>query len=203
MTDYGPEIVRGSAAWPEALEPKDMDRFWSNVSKPSEDACWEWTGHIRRNGYGRFVVERKRKRKQLAAHRVAFEAKKGSAIVGCLDHLCRNRACCNPAHLEEVTNKVNVLRGGGITALNAVKTHCLRGHLFDEENTLIFSDKKGPRRICRKCHLIRGAKFRRARGIPPRHLGLIAEPEPTLLDQYDGPITPEVRAFAAWMKGRE
>jgi hypothetical protein len=68
-----------------------------------------------------------------------------------IDHLCRNRGCINPTHMEPVTNAENVLRGEGPTAVNARKTHCKRGHPFDDVNTYVYA--KG--RACRMCHQLR------------------------------------------------
>ena len=65
-----------------------------------------------------------------------------------LDHICRNRLCVNPAHLEIVSVKENVLRGVGISAENSRKTHCIDGHEFNEENTLVLKDGS---RVCRAC----------------------------------------------------
>lgn len=65
-----------------------------------------------------------------------------------IDHLCRNRACFNPDHLEQVTNQTNILRGEGATATNARKTHCIRGHELVGTN-LIASRTNG--RSCRIC----------------------------------------------------
>jgi hypothetical protein len=67
-----------------------------------------------------------------------------------LDHLCRVRHCVYPAHLEPVTPRENVLRGETVAASNARKTHCLRGHPFDEVNTCHWQSRPG-RRDCREC----------------------------------------------------
>ena len=81
-------------------------------------------------------------RKMIQAHRVAYELVKGKIPAGLeLDHLCRNRICCNPAHLEAVTGRENSLRGVSPWAKNACATHCPRGHPYDAENTYVLSVK--------------------------------------------------------------
>lgn len=78
--------------------------------------CWLWTGEINRNGYGTFRVRpAPGQRKRKMAHIEAYVIIKGEYDRGLLlDHLCRNRPCCNPDHLEPVTVKVNTLRGEAI-----------------------------------------------------------------------------------------
>lgn len=77
----------------------------------SYSGCWLWLGEINRNGYGRVWVSGKR----LMAHRHLYERLVGPIPEGLvLDHLCRNRSCCNPAHMDPVTVRVNTLRGEAV-----------------------------------------------------------------------------------------
>jgi len=119
-------------------------RFWPRVAKGPD--CWIWTGARRSpGGYGTI----RGNGHQLLAHRVAYELAIGPIPEGKqLDHLCRNKGCVNPAHLEPVTNRENVLRGVGPSAVNARKTHCVNGHEFTPENTY---REKGGGRACKAC----------------------------------------------------
>lgn len=120
----------------------DINQAMGKVSV-AENGCWEWQGSLDRYGYGRIWVNQK----WVIAHRYFFKAHKGH-LPSCLDHLCRNRACVNPDHLEPVTNKVNVLRGENFAAKNARKTHCKNGHPYSKENTWF---RKTGARVCREC----------------------------------------------------
>ena len=116
--------------------------FWAQVEKTP--TCWLWRGYTRSDGYGSISWDSR----PCLVHRMAYEW-----LVGpiprrlTIDHLCRVRHCVNPNHMEVVTNKENILRGVGLTARNAQKTHCLRGHPFDEINTYRYRGH----RCCRIC----------------------------------------------------
>jgi len=109
------------------------------------NGCWQWTGRLTPDGYGHSFIDGKLR----MAHRVVYERAIGPIPPGLqLDHLCRNRGCVNPYHMQPVTQRENALRGNGFSGVNARKTHCPRGHKFSEENT--YRSPKGGR-FCRAC----------------------------------------------------
>lgn len=88
------------------IGPRDVARFWSKVEVT--DGCWFWTGWLNKKGYGQFDIPGWKPR----AHRLAYELMVGRILDGLqLDHLCRNRRCVRPDHLEPVTNRENSRRG--------------------------------------------------------------------------------------------
>jgi len=140
-------------------------RFWSKVAGGSVDTCWEWQAYRDLNGYGRFS----RGRGNMAmAHRVAYELMRAEIPEGLhLDHLCRNRACVNPWHLEPVTCLVNSRRGiaGNVNRTRQRSiTHCPKDHPYDAHNTSIRTN--GARR-CKTCE--REAMRRRYEANPEKY----------------------------------
>jgi hypothetical protein len=137
----------------ESDEPDIHKRFWSKVSVDGPvladelGPCWPWLESLDTYGYAQFWLDGHSK---VMAHRFAYELLFGPIQSGLeISHLCRNRACQNPSHMEAVTPRENTLRGISITALHSAKTHCLRGHPFDAVNTYIPPHGGRYCRICR------------------------------------------------------
>lgn len=122
-----------------------LHRFLAMVKKTRK--CWIWRGAVKKNGYGVTSV----RRKTMYAHRASLQLFGGGIPRGLVvDHLCRNRRCVNPKHLEAVTIRENLLRGNGWSGRAARKTHCIRGHILQGENLYEFALKAG-RRKCKIC----------------------------------------------------
>lgn len=126
----------------------ETERFWKKV-KIEENGCWVWQAQVAPDGYGKFSLAASTGRKgSVGAHVWSYEHCIGPVPEKLqLDHLCRNRACVNPLHLEPVTGKMNKLRGVSFSAINAQKTACDKGHPFTPENTAFYKGK----RICKTC----------------------------------------------------
>lgn len=135
-----------------------IERFLSNIA--ITDECWEWTASTTNRGYAQFKADSKNR----LAHRFSYELFIGPIPDGMtIDHLCRNRRCVNPDHLEAVTARENVLRGVGLSAENARKTHCVHGHEFTPENTYWAKARYGVGRQCRECHRLSEQRRRELR----------------------------------------
>jgi len=98
------------------------ERLRARVDMRGDDECWEWQGSISTQGYGRIAAggSAETSGSPLYTHRVMYELRVGPIPGGLeIDHLCRNRRCCNPAHLEAVTRRENVMRGDAPALLRA------------------------------------------------------------------------------------
>jgi hypothetical protein len=135
----------------EHLTTKELTRIFSKIKISTESfyqnsPCWEWTGS-KRDDYGYVRWHRKIRR----IHRVIYAwifgpiPRPGNKME--IDHLCKNRSCTNPLHLELVTSRINSLRSNNVAARNAKKTHCPQGHPYDVKNTI----PKNNGRWCRTC----------------------------------------------------
>lgn len=143
---------RGGSGWPPAVVR--FGRRLTEVPSPADFSlpCWQWDVLRPTTGYGDFYDGR-----AWLAHRWSYEHHVGPIPEGLeIDHLCRNRGCVNPYHLEVVTPRVNTLRGFGPSGLAARKTQCSNGHAFTPENTYY----RGPnrQRRCRTCVLAANAR---------------------------------------------
>lgn len=133
--------------------------LWAKTTVNPETGCWEWQGWRNHAGYARakFAGETQ----VLRLHRRTYAAVHGEIPDGMtIDHLCRVRHCINPVHLEAVSQRENALRGNTVNAANLAKTHCLRDHPFDEQNTYRYPDG---RRGCRACMAIARAAYQARR----------------------------------------
>ena len=119
-----------------------------------ETGCWRFTGYIMPEGYGQVRGDDGR---TMLCHRVTFEYFRDVIPEGLvLDHLCRNRDCCNPWHAEPVPQRLNIKRGNGplsagwqLAEANLSKTHCPRGHEYTAGNT--YQVPRTNHRQCRAC----------------------------------------------------
>jgi len=132
---------------------KILKRFWDKVE--TTNSCWNWKGCLNNAGYGMFRVNGK----NYSPHRFSFETfihKIPENMI--IDHLCKNRSCVNPAHLDFVTNQENIRRGKNY---QSKQTHCKRGHEFNAINSRLSIDGK---RVCKICRNDNQNKKRKLRG---------------------------------------
>lgn len=121
------------------------------------DGCWQWTAGVGKAGYGIFWLEGK----SVLAHRVVYQIFEGPIPDGLqLDHLCRNRLCVRPDHLEPVSARTNTLRSEANSAVNARKSECHRGHPLLGAN--LYVNPRGERQ-CRECQRAAGRRYEQRR----------------------------------------
>lgn len=129
-------------------DPPGLVRSLSRVAIDEKTGCWVGRPHRSSHGYVLYAC----RGKSYALHRVIYELNVGSIPAGLeLDHLCRNRACCNPDHLEAVTHQINVLRGESVCSRRARQTHCIKGHTLSPDNLV---PQRLPDRVCLTCKRI-------------------------------------------------
>ena len=127
------------------IDLKSLKKFFSRIEV--KGVCWEWKA-AKSHGYGSSWLNGK----QIRAHRISYELFKGEIPKGYeIDHLCRNKTCVNPDHLEAVTHRENLNRSPcTIYTINSKKTHCPKGHELTGNNLLKLNPPN--RRNCRICY---------------------------------------------------
>lgn len=135
--------------------PRVEDRFWAKVDRSEPNGCWRWLALRNHGGYGRFWFEGK----QRQAHRVAYVLFVGPIPDGFdIDHLCHNRSCVRPEHLEAVSPEENTRRRRAFLTANGAKRACPAGHPYNEGNTYWRTPRH---RECRACRSERSSARRR------------------------------------------
>lgn len=133
------------------------EKIQARIEPEPMSGCWLWTGGRESKGYGRYGKNGRK------AHRLVYELLVGPVPEGLqLDHLCRNRICVSPWHLEPVTGKVNVARGEGfdVGKVHRERTHCPHGHPYEGENLKM---RKNGQRAGRECSKTANARWRAGR----------------------------------------
>jgi len=128
----------------ELVTQKQINNFWNKVLFTTD--CWEWQASLDKDGYGYYSTKIGKR-----AHRFSYLIHKGKLDPNLqIDHLCKNKSCVNPDHLEQVTCRENLKRAETqISTINSKKTNCKRGHLFSGYNLIV---KKTGKRTCRTCN---------------------------------------------------
>lgn len=122
-----------------------LSKYFSDAKIKITDGCWLWLGATNSDGYGSLG----RSGKTYSAHKFIHELVCGPVSDDVeLDHLCSNRLCVRPSHLEGVPHRVNVLRGKGVAVISLNKKECPKGHLLEGDNLVVC---ELPRRRCRIC----------------------------------------------------
>lgn len=140
------------------------ERLLAHIKINEQTGCWEWTGSKKPAGYGQISIPTPKGAYPLYAHRVAYEIYKGPIPDGYeTDHLCRNRGCVNPDHLEAVPQEINRIRGagsGGSLSPEVINNVCQKGHPRTPASTGYFTLEGRRRRFCKICYAINRDKYR-------------------------------------------
>ena len=129
------------------LDVRLPDLFWSKAVPEPNSGCWLWTGATDKDGYARY----RHSDRITQGHRVTFSVEHAIDPTLVLDHYkCRTPSCVNPAHVEQVPQRINTQRN-----YRSTRTHCSQGHAFDNVNT--YRTPNGRSRKCRRCHADRQA----------------------------------------------
>ena len=137
------------------------ERFWRHVVCDIETHCWIWTGSKESKGYGQFRLTHK-PLSHIQAHRFAYQDLIGPIPTETLDHFCENKLCVNvldQEHIQPASNRDNILRSGR-AGLLAARSHCEKGHEFNEQNSR-YTTEGGRRR--RRCLICRRERYHASR----------------------------------------
>lgn len=154
------------------VKKSNVERFFEYVDKLTEDQCWSWGG-CTKNGYGSFWIRDSSCRnggKMVAAHRYSYELMFGKIEKGkIIHHICENKLCVNPLHMRLVSSfgrHTTDYHPTSVTAINKNRTHCIYGHEFTPENTIIEKSGKRKCRTCSKLAIKKATKLKILRNIP-------------------------------------
>jgi hypothetical protein len=177
------------------LTPAEICKIMSHVEL-DENGCWNWIGGTKESGYGTVGL----RGAMWAVHRIIYELFVGPIPEGyVIDHKCRNKRCCNPAHLEAVPQLINARRAIAHRAAKLVRaTHCKRGHALVGENLITFEYKGRIVRTCRTCRRA-GARRHKERVREARRAQSAGETSAVMSSGSDLVSDRDVGAVGGWV----